>query len=153
MRLSVLQWQKIKMCNHGMKMFCSPLAHTLRCYSSVCCLSAFRYMGFNGQPAALRSWRSLAEEPRESRLENGFSDSAVTPDEPKSEPLPETPSLLPADSNGLKKTILQRQQSLVILTGKTHTNAHIIHSQRLPQSVTSVFSQSQNQIKTCRLPQ
>ncbi|XP_075891652.1 keratin-like protein KRT222 isoform X2 [Nelusetta ayraudi] len=75
-----------------------------------------RYMGFNGQAAALRSWRSAAETPRESRLENGFSDPAVTPDEPKSEPLPDTPSLLPADSNGLSKSILQRQQSLVILT-------------------------------------
>lgn len=85
-------------------------------------------MGFNGQPAALGSWRSLAEEPRESRLENGFSDPVVTPDEPKSEPLPETPSLLPADSNGLKKTTLQRQQSLVILTGKTHP-VHTHHTQ------------------------
>lgn len=75
-----------------------------------------RYMGFNGQAAALRSWRSVAETPRESQLENGFSDPAVTPDEPKSEPLPDTPSLLPADSNGLSKSILQRQQSLVILT-------------------------------------
>lgn len=75
-----------------------------------------RYMGFNGQPAALRSWRSVVEAPRESRLENGFSDPTVTPDEPKSEPLPDTPSLLPADSNGLSKSVLQRQQSLVILT-------------------------------------
>lgn len=89
--------------------------------------TAVRYMGFNGQAAALRSWRSAAETPRESRLENGFSDPAVTPDEPKSEPLPDTPSLLPADSNGLSKSILQRQQSLVILTGRTHAMAS--HSQ------------------------
>ncbi|KAM3623472.1 uncharacterized protein V6R79_011690 [Siganus canaliculatus] len=74
-----------------------------------------RYMGHKGLPVGLRPWRSFMEEPKENRLENGFSDPAVTPDEPKSEPLPETPSLLPAD-NGLKKGILRRQQSLVILT-------------------------------------
>lgn len=87
------------------------------------CFPAFRYMGFNGQPAALCTWRSVAEAPRQSQLENGFSDPAVTPDEPKSEPLPDTPSLLPADSNGLSKSILQRQQSLVILTGRVRTTA------------------------------
>ncbi|XP_068444697.1 keratin-like protein KRT222 [Clinocottus analis] len=74
-----------------------------------------RYMGRNGQPMGLRPWRSSMEEPKENGHENGFSDPAVTPDEPKSEPLPEIPSLLPADSK-LKKSILQRQQSLVILT-------------------------------------
>ncbi|XP_075941630.1 uncharacterized protein LOC142950144 [Anarhichas minor] len=74
-----------------------------------------RYMGRNGQPMGLRPWRFSMEEPKDTGLENGFSDPAVTPDEPKSEPLPEIPSLLPADS-GLKKGILQRQQSLVILT-------------------------------------
>lgn len=67
------------------------------------------------------------EEPKENGLENGFSDPAVTPDEPKSEPLPEIPSLLPADS-GLKKSILQRQQSLVILTGNTHTLTYTNYS-------------------------
>lgn len=71
------------------------------------------------------------EEPKDNRLENGFSDPAVSPDEPKSEPLPETPSLLPADSDGLK-SILRRQQSLVILTGQTHahtnTHAHCCHN-------------------------
>lgn len=80
-------------------------------------------MGLNGQPVALRTWRSGAEAPMHSQLENGFSDPAVTPDEPKSEPLPDTPSLLPADSNGLSKSILQRQQSLVILTGRMHVMA------------------------------
>ncbi|XP_038570435.1 keratin, type I cytoskeletal 18-A isoform X2 [Micropterus salmoides] len=74
-----------------------------------------RYMGRNGQPVGLRPWRSSLDEPKENGLENGFSDPAVTPDEPKSEPLPEIPSLLPED-NGLKKSILHRQQSLVILT-------------------------------------
>lgn len=65
------------------------------------------------------------EEPKENGLENGFSETAVTPDEPKSEPLPEIPPLLPAD-NGIKKSILYRQQSLVILTGTaTHTWAPI----------------------------
>lgn len=57
------------------------------------------------------------EEPREERLEDRFGNSAVSPDEPKSEPLPETPSLLPANSNGPRKSILRRRQSLVILTG------------------------------------
>lgn len=74
-----------------------------------------RYMGRSGQPMGLRPWRSPAVEPRENGLENGFSDPAITPDEPKSEPLPEIPPLLPAE-NGLKKSILYRQQSLVILT-------------------------------------
>uniref|UniRef100_A0A3Q1FS71 Keratin 222 n=1 Tax=Acanthochromis polyacanthus TaxID=80966 RepID=A0A3Q1FS71_9TELE len=74
-----------------------------------------RYMGRNGQPLSLRPWRSSVVEPKENGLENGFSDPAVTPDEPKSEPLPEIPPLLPAE-NGLQKSILYRQQSLVILT-------------------------------------
>lgn len=74
-------------------------------------------MSHDGQAARLRPWRSFLEETRESRPENGLADSAGSPDEPKSEPLPETPSLLPADSNGPKKSILRRQQSLVILTG------------------------------------
>lgn len=74
-------------------------------------------MSHDGQAARLRPWRSFLEETREARLENDLTNSAGSPDEPKSEPLPETPSLLPADSNGPKKSILRRQQSLVILTG------------------------------------
>ncbi|KAM9314951.1 keratin-like protein KRT222 isoform 2-T2 [Pholidichthys leucotaenia] len=74
-----------------------------------------RYMGRLPQPFSLRLWRSSVVETKEDGLENGLSDPAVTPDEPKSEPLPEIPSLLPAE-NGLKKSILYRQQSLVILT-------------------------------------
>ncbi|GAA6225868.1 keratin-like protein KRT222 isoform X1 [Lates japonicus] len=74
-----------------------------------------RYMGREGRPVGLRPWRCSVVEPKENGLENGFSDPAITPDEPKSEPLPEIPSLLPAE-NGLKKSILHRQQSLVILT-------------------------------------
>ncbi|XP_034544861.1 keratin-like protein KRT222 [Notolabrus celidotus] len=74
-----------------------------------------RYMGRNMPSMSLRPWRSSVVEEKENSLENGFSDPAVTPDEPKSEPLPEIPSLLPTD-NGLKKSILHRQQSLVILT-------------------------------------
>ncbi|KAF3851869.1 hypothetical protein F7725_005224 [Dissostichus mawsoni] len=65
-----------------------------------------RHMGQNGQPMGLRPWRFSMEEPKENGLENGFSDPAVTPDEPKSEPLPEIPSLLPAES-GQKKTGLR----------------------------------------------
>ncbi|XP_047221013.1 keratin, type I cytoskeletal 18 [Girardinichthys multiradiatus] len=74
-----------------------------------------RYMGRGAQPLGLRTWRSPVMEPKENGSENSFSDSAVTPDEPKSEPLPDIPSLLPAD-NKLKKSQLYRQQSLVILT-------------------------------------
>ncbi|XP_021168739.2 keratin, type I cytoskeletal 18-A isoform X1 [Fundulus heteroclitus] len=74
-----------------------------------------RYMGRCPQPVGLRPWRSPASEPKENGTENSFSDSAVTPDEPKSEPLPDIPSLLPADE-GPKKSKLYRQRSLVILT-------------------------------------
>lgn len=78
-------------------------------------------MGHNGRPIGQRPWRSSIEVPKETRIENGFSNSADSPDEPKSEPLPETSSLLPAESNELKNSILHRQRSLVILTGSTHT--------------------------------
>ncbi|AWP06254.1 putative keratin-like protein KRT222-like [Scophthalmus maximus] len=56
-----------------------------------------RYMGRDGQPMGLRPWRSSVVEPKENGLEDGFSDPALTPDEPKSEPLPEIPPLLPAE--------------------------------------------------------
>ncbi|CAK6975767.1 keratin%2C type I cytoskeletal 18-A [Scomber scombrus] len=75
-----------------------------------------RYMGRNGQPMGLRPWRSFVVKPKENGLENDFSDPAITPDEPKSEPLPEIPSLLPAENGQKKSSILHRQQSLVILT-------------------------------------
>ncbi|XP_035000718.1 keratin, type I cytoskeletal 18 isoform X1 [Hippoglossus stenolepis] len=80
-----------------------------------------RYMGRDGPSMALRPWRSSVVEPKENGLENSFSDPAVTPDEPKSEPLPEIPSLLPAE-NGIKRSILRRQQSLVILTEPEQDN-------------------------------
>lgn len=102
---------------------CGYCLHTVMLVPLYIVFSVFRYMGLNGQPATLRTWRSVAEVPRQNWLENGFSDPAITPDEPKSEPLPDTPSLLPADSNGLSKSILQRQQSLVILTGRVHVMA------------------------------
>lgn len=82
-------------------------------------------------------------EPKENGLENGFSDTAVTPDEPKSEPLPEIPPLLPAE-DGLKKSILHRQQSLVILTGTVRrTHSYYSHIS-LCFLVINVFSQSQS---------
>lgn len=116
-------------------------------------LPACRYMSRNGQPMGLRPWRSFTEEPKENGLENSFSDSAITPDEPKSEPLPEIPSLLPAE-NGIQKSILHRQQSLVILTGKTHTLRHtltpVISCYDL--FVINVFLQSRSKIKTCQSP-
>ncbi|KAM3842762.1 keratin-like protein KRT222 [Diretmus argenteus] len=75
-----------------------------------------RHMGRNGQLMSLQPWKGSVAEPKENGLENGFSDPAVTPDEPKSEPLPEIPPLHPPD-NGIRKSfILRRQQSLVILT-------------------------------------
>lgn len=92
------------------------------------------------------------EEPKDDRLENGFSDPVVSPDEPKSEPLPETPSLLPTDSNGLK-SILCRQQSLVILTGQKHTltRTHTLLAQSYIL-VDNVLLQSQSRIKSCQSP-
>lgn len=109
-------------------------------------------MGRNGQPMGLRPWRSSAVEPKENGLENDFSDPAITPDEPKSEPLPVIPSLLPAD-NGLKKnSILHRQQSLVILTGKTRRHTHPYHTHILSWFIINVFLQSQSKIKTCPSP-
>lgn len=76
-----------------------------------------RFMGRNGQGMGLRSWGGLLLGPRENGLDSSFSDPALTPDEPKSEPLPDIPPLHPAD-NGLQKGPgrLRRQQSLVILT-------------------------------------
>ncbi|KAM9792578.1 keratin, type I cytoskeletal 17 [Neosynchiropus ocellatus] len=74
-----------------------------------------RYLDHSAPPLCLRPWRSPAVESSASVQENGFSDPAVTPDEPKSEPLPEIPPLLPADLD-LKRKSLHRQQSLVILT-------------------------------------
>ncbi|XP_028307965.1 keratin, type I cytoskeletal 18 isoform X1 [Gouania willdenowi] len=76
-----------------------------------------RYMVRVEQPMVLQPWRSPAVEPKDNE-ENGFSDSVsvVTPDEPKSEPLPEIPSLFPAENERRKKGKLYRQQSLVILT-------------------------------------
>lgn len=75
-----------------------------------------RYMVRKAPPLSLRLWKSPAADSKESGSENGLSDPAVTPDEPKSEPLPEIPPLIDPE-NGLKKrSILIRQQSLVILT-------------------------------------
>ncbi|XP_037830764.1 keratin-like protein KRT222 isoform X2 [Kryptolebias marmoratus] len=75
-----------------------------------------RYLGPRRQPVlGLRPWRSPVVEQKEDSAEDSLSDLAVSPDEPKSEPLPEIPPLLPAE-NGLKKSRLYRQRSLVILT-------------------------------------
>lgn len=80
---------------------------------------------------------------KENGLENGFSDTAVTPDEPKSEPLPDIPPLLPAE-DGSHKSALHRQRSLVILTGTVrHTLSYCSRiSSCFP--VVNVFSQSQS---------
>ncbi|KAJ0050845.1 hypothetical protein NL108_008185, partial [Boleophthalmus pectinirostris] len=75
-----------------------------------------RYMSRNAPPMSLRLWKSPGTDSKESGSENEQSDLALTPDEPKSEPLPDIPPLLPPE-NGLKKrSILIRQQSLVILS-------------------------------------
>ncbi|XP_015827153.3 keratin-like protein KRT222 isoform X2 [Nothobranchius furzeri] len=78
-----------------------------------------RYMGCREQPLGLQPWRSASAEPKVNGLENSLSDRS--PDEPKSEPLPEIPSLLPSE-NGLKKSKLYRQQSLVILSEPEQDN-------------------------------
>lgn len=75
-----------------------------------------RYMSRNVQPMNLRPWKPPEVDSKENSLENDLSDPAVTPDEPKSEPLPEIPSLFPSDNGVKKRSILLRQQSLVILT-------------------------------------
>lgn len=75
-----------------------------------------RYMSRKAPPLSLRLWKSPAADSKESGSDNGLSDPAVTPDEPKSEPLPEIPPLLPSDNGVKKRSILIRQQSLVILT-------------------------------------
>lgn len=77
---------------------------------------SFRYLGRNGQLMSLRPWTGPAGEPRENGLESGFSSPAATPDEPKSEPLPDIPPLLPGDGQGKGPAVLRRQQSLVIFT-------------------------------------
>nr|XP_057945238.1 keratin-like protein KRT222 [Doryrhamphus excisus]XP_057945247.1 keratin-like protein KRT222 [Doryrhamphus excisus] len=77
-----------------------------------------RYTGRSGQPACLQPWRSSLVASKESGLDkdNSFSAPAVTPDEPKSEPLPETMSLLPGNHKPKEVSILHRPQSLVILS-------------------------------------
>lgn len=80
-----------------------------------------RYPGRSGQQAVLRPWRGpvggTEGAPKENGVEDVPSDPAVTPDEPKSEPLPIIPPLMAA-VDGVRKSpaALHRQQSLVILT-------------------------------------
>ncbi|XP_077381083.1 keratin-like protein KRT222 isoform X2 [Festucalex cinctus] len=75
-----------------------------------------RYMGHNEQQMRLQLLRSSLVESDIRSLENGFSDPTITPDEPKSEPLPETTSLIQEDNNLKESSVLHRPQSLVILT-------------------------------------
>lgn len=81
-----------------------------------------RYMSGKTPPLSLRLWRSPGSDWKDSGSENGLSDPALTPDEPKSEPLPEIPPLLPnhhhhhEGEGGKRRSVLIRQQSLVILT-------------------------------------
>ncbi|KAK7930725.1 hypothetical protein WMY93_007120 [Mugilogobius chulae] len=75
-----------------------------------------RYMSRNAPPMSLRLWKSPGADSKESGSENDQSDLALTPDEPKSEPLPVIPPLLPSDNDLKKRSVLIRQQSLVILT-------------------------------------
>lgn len=56
-------------------------------------------------------------------------------------------------ATGWRKPYCRDSRALWYSQVKRTQYTHIIHSQRLPQSVTSVFSQSQSQIKTCRSPQ
>lgn len=77
-----------------------------------------RYMSRAAPPMSLRPWKLplASEEPKENGSETSLSDPAVTPDEPKSEPLPEIPPLIPSENGIKRRSILLRQQSLVILT-------------------------------------
>lgn len=56
-------------------------------------------------------------------------------------------------ATGWRKPYCRDSRALWYSQVKRTQYTHIVHSQRLPQSVTSVFSQSQSQIKTCRSPQ
>ncbi|CAL8333333.1 unnamed protein product [Lota lota] len=80
-----------------------------------------RYVVRNGQAVSLQPWRGHPEDPKENGVENhlsdpALSDPALSPDEPKSEPLPDIPPLLPLDHGRKRSSMLRRQQSLVILT-------------------------------------
>ncbi|XP_061881941.1 keratin-like protein KRT222 [Entelurus aequoreus] len=75
-----------------------------------------RYTGRTRQPMSLQPWGSSSTESKENGLEISFSDATITPDEPKSEPLPETTSILPEYHKSKDGSTLQRPQSLVILT-------------------------------------
>lgn len=56
-------------------------------------------------------------------------------------------------ATGWRKPCCRDSRALWYSQVKRSQYTHIIHSPRLPQSVTNVFSQSQSQIKTCRSPQ
>ncbi|XP_057700614.1 keratin, type I cytoskeletal 18 isoform X2 [Corythoichthys intestinalis] len=75
-----------------------------------------RYMSAGEQQLRLQLLRSSLVEANKKGAENSFNDSSITPDEPKSEPLPETTPLLQKDSKPKESSILHRPQSLVILT-------------------------------------
>ncbi|XP_051939835.1 keratin, type I cytoskeletal 18-A isoform X2 [Hippocampus zosterae] len=75
-----------------------------------------RYMAHSDQQMPLQLWRSFLLEPNEKGLENGFSDHTITPDEPKSEPLPTTSSRLQMVNKMMESSGLHRGQSLAILT-------------------------------------
>ncbi|XP_049576939.1 keratin, type I cytoskeletal 18-A isoform X1 [Syngnathus scovelli] len=75
-----------------------------------------RCMSHSEQQTRLQLWRSSLLEPNEKVSENGFSDPSITPDESKSEPLPDTPSLIQKGNKPKESFALHRPQSLVILT-------------------------------------
>ncbi|XP_077427116.1 keratin-like protein KRT222 isoform X2 [Vanacampus margaritifer] len=75
-----------------------------------------RCMGHSEQQMRLQLFRSSLLESNEKSVENSFSDPTITPDEPKSEPLPETTPLIQEDNKPKQSSLLHRPQSLVILT-------------------------------------
>ncbi|XP_061536684.1 keratin-like protein KRT222 isoform X3 [Phycodurus eques] len=83
-----------------------------------------RYMVHSERQMGLQLWRSSLLEPNEKGVENSFCDPTITPDEPKSEPLPETTSLLQKDSKPKESAVPHRPQSLVILT-EPHEDKHL----------------------------
>ncbi|XP_061763322.1 keratin, type I cytoskeletal 18 [Nerophis ophidion] len=75
-----------------------------------------RHTGRTWQPMNLQPCSSTLAESKENGLEISFSDATITPDEPKSEPLPETTSILPGFHKSKEGSTLQRPLSLVLLT-------------------------------------
>ncbi|CAL8270038.1 keratin, type I cytoskeletal 18 [Gadus morhua] len=102
------------------------LEHEITTYRRLLDREEGRYMVRNGQAVGLQPWRGPSAGPKENGHETevsdpslsdpSLSDLALSPDEPRSEPLPDIPPLLPPDHGRKRSSMLRRQQSLVVLT-------------------------------------